>query len=193
MPDRQATDTSVRKQFDDGQVTRSHKLEGAWGDDSGIYFAASFATEGDELPADATKHDGQIWYYDYRSETLTLVAYFPFNPLLRDEGRKPEEDLGLSLDLAFDGPDNVHVTPYGDLILAEDGEGAQHLISWSAETGAQAVARNLIAGDVTDQGVSTYSEMTGPTFNSRGDVLFGNVQEPGHTFAIRGPWRRYLG
>ena len=24
-------------------------------------------------------------------------------------------------------------------------------------------------------------------------VLFGNVQEPGHVFAIRGPWSTYLG
>ncbi len=26
-----------------------------------------------------------------------------------------------------------------------------------------------------------------------GRLLFGNVQEPGHVFAIRGPWRTYLG
>ena len=55
------------------------------------------------------------------------------------------------------------------------------------------MARNLIVGGVSDEGISSYSEMTGPTFTSWGDILFGNVQEPGHVFAIRGPWRRYLG
>ena len=35
--------------------------------------------------------------------------------------------------------------------------------------------------------------MTGPCFAPDGSVLFGNVQEPGHCFAITGPWQRYLG
>ena len=35
--------------------------------------------------------------------------------------------------------------------------------------------------------------MTGPCFSPDGQLLFGNVQEPGHVFAIRGPWSTYLG
>ena len=35
--------------------------------------------------------------------------------------------------------------------------------------------------------------MTGPCFSPDGSVLFANVQEPGHVFAITGPWRRHLG
>ncbi|MGI8433989.1 MAG: alkaline phosphatase PhoX, partial [Nocardioidaceae bacterium] len=138
VPDRQATTTSIRKQFIDGEVTRSKKLEGAWGDRKGFYFVSSFAFAAADLPANATPHDGQLWYYEYASETVTLMAYFPYNPLLHDETIDPETDLGLSLDLAFDGPDNVHVSPYGSLILAEDGSTANHLLSWSRHTGAQA-------------------------------------------------------
>lgn len=193
VPDRHARDTSIRKQFADGEVTRSKKLEGAWGDRRGMYFVASFAFGPDDLPADATKHDGQIWYYDYRTETLTLMAYFPYNELLHSETLDPETGLGLSRDLAFDGPDNLHVSPYGSLVLAEDGSTANHLLSWTRATGAQAIARNLIVAEQTSTGTNVYSEMTGPTFSPNGAVLFGNVQEPGHCFAIRGPWRRYLG
>lgn len=53
--------------------------------------------------------------------------------------------------------------------------------------------RNRIVYSTNDDGVNVYSEMTGPTFSPDGVLLFGNVQEPGHSFVIRGPWRRYLG
>ena len=195
VPDRQATSTSVRKQFAPvGEVTRSKKLEGAWGDRRGLYFAASYAiTRPADLPDNATQHDGQIWYYDYAEETLTLKAYFPYTPLLHTETPNWETNLGLSLDLAFDGPDNVHVSPYGSLVIAEDGATAQHLISWSDAVGAQAIARNLMVLEQSEEGGNVYSEMTGPTFTPNGLLLFANVQEPGHTFVIRGSWRRYLG
>ena len=193
VPDRHATTTSLRKQFDAGQVTHSKKLEGAWGDKHGMYFVASFAFGAGDLPANATKHDGQLWYYEYASQTLTLMAYFPYNERLHTETPGWEQDLGPSLDLAFDGPDGCHVSPYGSLVLTEDGNTANHLLSWSRQTGAQAIARNLIVLEKSALGGNIYSEMTGPSFSPNGQLLFGNVQEPGHVFAIRGPWRTYLG
>ena len=193
VPDRQATTTSVRKQFTDGEITRSKKLEGAWGDRHGFYFDASFAFAPADLPPDATPHDGQIWYYDYAEETLTLKAYFPYNPLLHQETPNWETTLGQSLDLAFDGPDNLHVSPYGTLVIAEDGNTANHLISWSQRLGAQAIARNLIVLEQSSAGGNVYAEFAGPNFTPNGALLFANVQEPGHTFVIRGPWRTYLG
>lgn len=193
VPDRQATTTSVRLQFKDGDITRSKKLEGAWGDDHGLYFAASFALAATDLPPNATKHDGQIWYYDYAEETLTLKAYFPYSEVLHTETPGWEAGLGQSLDLAFDGPDNVHVSPYGSLVIAEDGNTANHLLSWSDEVGAQAIARNTLVQEQNAAGGNVYSEMTGPTFTPDGSLLFANIQEPGHTFVIRGPWSSYLG
>lgn len=193
VPDRQAASTPVRVQLKDGEVTRAKKLEGAWGDEGGFYFDSSFAYADADLPADATRHDGQLWYYDYEDETLTLKAYFPYNPLLHQETPGWEAALGQSLDLAFDGPDNVHVSPYGSLVLAEDGATANHLISWSETVGAQAIARNLLVLEQGDQGGNVYSELAGPTFTPDGKLLFANIQEPGHAFVIRGPWRRYLG
>ena len=68
------------------------------------------------------------------------------------------------------------------------------MISWSERFGAQAIARNLIVQvqQNTTRG-NGYSEMAGPTFTPNGSMLFANVFAPGHTFVIRGPWRRYLG
>jgi uncharacterized protein len=193
VPDRQASSTSLRKQFADGTVTRSKKLEGAWGDRDGLYFVASFAFAAADLPVNATKHDGQLWRYDYRAKTLTLVAYFPYNAILHSEPPGWESTLAPSLDLAYDGPDGCHVSPYGSLVLTEDGNTANHVLSWSATTGAQAIARNLIVQEKNARGGNVYSEMTGPCFSPDGRLLFSNVHEPGHTFSISGPWRHYLG
>lgn len=192
VPDRSAATTSIRRQFEDGEITRSKKLEGAWGDKHGAYFVASFAFGAADLPADATRHDGQLWYYRYADRTLTLMAYFPYNENLHSETVDPETGLGRSRDLAFDGPDGCHVSPYGSLVLSEDGNTANHLLSWTRDTGAQAIARNLIVLEKNSSGADVYSEMTGPCFSPDGLVLFGNVQEPGHVFAIRGPWSKYL-
>jgi secreted PhoX family phosphatase len=192
VPDRSAATTSVRKQFADGEVTRAKKLEGAWGDKDGAYFVSSFAFAPADLPADATKHDGQLWYYRYADQTVTLQAYFPYNATLHDESAGWESRLGRSTDLAFDGPDGCHVSPYGSLVISEDGNTANHLLSWSPETGAQAIARNLIVFEQSAAGGNVYSEMTGPCFSPDGLLLFGNVQEPGHCFSIRGPWSTYL-
>ena len=47
----------------------------------------------------------------------------------------------------------------------------------------QGIARNMLND----------SEFTGPTFSDDGKVLFVNMQTPGLTFAITGPWEKYLG
>lgn len=46
----------------------------------------------------------------------------------------PETGLGRSRDLAFDGPDGCHVSPYGSPVLTEDGNTANHMLSWTRET-----------------------------------------------------------
>jgi secreted PhoX family phosphatase len=163
VPDRDAVTTSVRKQFTDDQVTRSRKLEGAWWGDGGAYFVASFARADD---GSAKEHDGQVWFYDPRSQTVTLKTIFGVNPDPAADGKN------------FDGPDNITVSPYGGVILAEDGEGIQHLVGVTESGRAFPLARN----DLND------SEFTGPAFSKDGKVLFANIQTPGHVFAITGPW-----
>jgi uncharacterized protein len=164
VPDRDATSVSVRSQFSDAAVTRSRKLEGAWWGDGGAYFVASFARVSD---GSAQEHDGQVWFYDPARQTVTLQTIFGVNP-------DPESDAD------YDGPDNITVSPYGGVILAEDGEGIQHLVGVTEQGKAYALARN----DLND------SEFTGPTFSADGRILFACIQSPGHVFAITGPWRR---
>ncbi|MFI7632860.1 alkaline phosphatase PhoX [Nonomuraea sp. NPDC049400] len=164
VPDPDAKTTSTRKQFTDDQVTRSRKLEGAWWGDGGAYFVASYARHTD---GSVNEHDGQVWFYDPRSETVTLKVLFGVNP-------DPAQDSN------FDGPDNITVSPYGGVILAEDGEGIQHLVGVTDRGRSYPLARN----ELND------SEFAGPTFSADGRILFACIQSPGHVFAITGPWKR---
>ncbi|MET7396544.1 alkaline phosphatase PhoX [Dactylosporangium sp. NPDC005572] len=187
VPERDAKTQTVRTQFADGTVTRGKKFEGVWSTGKGCYIVNSFAFGASDLPADATKHDGMVWYYDYADETITLVTYFPHNPAGEGEGAFPKY-----ADLTFDGPDNVTVTPWGTLVLAEDGVRASHVLSSVPGGPTYAIARNMLSNG-TSNGNPTYSEFTGPTFSPDGRVLFVNIQTPGLTLAITGPWQKYLG
>ncbi|MBY8872709.1 PhoX family protein [Micromonospora sp. PLK6-60] len=164
VPDRDAKTVSVRKQFAPEQVTNSRKLEGAWWGDGGAYFVASYARRAD---GSANEHDGQVWFYDPRTESVTLKTIFGVNP-------DPDAEGG------YDGPDNITVSPYGGVILAEDGEGLSHLVGITEQGKAYPLARN----ELND------SEFTGPTFSADGKILFANIQSPGYVFAITGPWGR---
>ena len=166
VPDRDARTVSVRRQFTNDQVTRSRKLEGQWWADGGAYFVASFARLSD---GSRNEHDGQVWFYDPAKETVTLTTIFGVNP-----------DPAVDAD-NYDGPDNITVSPYGGVILAEDGRGVQHLVGVTDQGKSYALARN-------DQGGS---EFTGPVFSPDGSTLFACIQSgPGRVFAITGPWGR---
>ncbi|MCH0539597.1 DUF839 domain-containing protein [Streptomyces sp. MUM 203J] len=163
VPDRDAVAVAVREQFGDGEITRARKLEGMWWADGGAYIVSSYAR--DESPG--APHDGQVWFYDPRRRTLTLKVLLGVN-------RDPERDG------AFDGPDNITVSPYGGLVLAEDGEGVQHLFGATDSGRTYPIARN----DLND------SEFAGVVFSPDGRTLYANIQKPGLLLAITGPWHR---
>ena len=98
----------------------------------------SFAFNTGDLPADAVKHDGMVWFYSYADQTITLVTYFP-HQTTTDTGAPPRYD-----GVVFDGPDNVTVTPWGTLVLAEDGVGASHVLSSVPGGPTYAIARNQL-------------------------------------------------
>ncbi|MEV0279799.1 alkaline phosphatase PhoX [Streptomyces sp. NPDC050610] len=170
VPDRDARTVPVRKQFTGGQVTRARKLEGMWWGDGGVYVVCSFARQ--ESPV---QHDGQVWFYAPKRRTLTLKVRLGVNPRPEREG-------------AFDGPDNITVSPYGGLVLAEDGEGVQHLFGALDDGRTYPIARNELNIGTADK--PAYSEFTGVTFSPDERTLFANIQEPGIMLAITGPWRR---
>ena len=162
VPDRDAKTTPTRKQFADGKVTRSRKLEGMWWADGGAYFVASFARPED---GSALAHDGQVWFLDPHRDTIELKLRFAYTADDQDSDA--------------DGPDNITVSPYGGVILAEDGEGASHLVGSNSRGEAFFFARN----DLND------SEFTGPNFSADKKIMFANIQSPGHVFAIQGPFQ----
>ncbi|MEQ1831834.1 MAG: alkaline phosphatase PhoX [Candidatus Eisenbacteria bacterium] len=105
---------------------------------------------------------GQVFRLDLRHHRLTLVV-------------EPEDDAVL------DGPDNLCVAPFGDLVICED---------------SLAKRENFVVG-VTERGKCyriarnahpSKRELAGACFAPDGRTLFVNVQEPGMTFAIWGPW-----
>jgi secreted PhoX family phosphatase len=171
VPDRDARTTSVRKQFTAGQVTRARKLEGMWWADGGAYIVSSYAR--DESPG--RPHDGQVWFYDPKRRTLTLKVLLGVN-------------ADPSADGAFDGPDNITVSPYGGLVIAEDGDGVQHLFGATDSGRTYPIARNDL--NVGSEEEPEFSEFTGVTFSPDGRTLYANIQDPGIMLAITGPWKR---
>ena len=78
--------------------------------------------------------------------------------------------------------DNITVAPWGDLIVCEDNYSSairNHVKGITPEGKLYTIARNVFAGN---------SEFAGACFSPDGAVLFVNIQYPGLTLAIRGPW-----
>ena len=88
------------------------------------------------------------------------------------------ESPGLDV---LDSPDNICVTPGGGLILCEDGSGQEFLHGLTQRGEIFKFAMNMVPG-------FTGSEFAGATFSPDGETLFANIQTPGITFAIWGPW-----
>ncbi len=76
--------------------------------------------------------------------------------------------------------DNLTVAPDGDLFICEDGPDTNGLTRVTPEGRLERFAMNR-AND---------SELAGPCFSPDGSTLFVNIQRPGATLAITGPWRR---
>ncbi|MEH0523078.1 DUF839 domain-containing protein [Streptomyces stelliscabiei] len=170
VPDRDARTVAVRKQFADTEITRARKLEGMWWGDGGTYVVSSYARS--ESPV---QHDGQVWFYDLKRRTLTLKVLLGVNP-------------NPSVDGAFDGPDNITVSPYGGIVLAEDGEGISHLFGATDSGRTYPIARNDL--NIGTEEEPEYSEFAGVTFSPDGKTLYANIQTPGILLAITGPWKR---
>jgi secreted PhoX family phosphatase len=76
----------------------------------------------------------------------------------------------------MDSPDNVVVTPWGDVWFCEDGPGFNRTVGVAPDGSTYEFAR--AAG----------SELAGPTFSPDGRTFFVNAQTHGLTFAIWGPF-----
>ncbi|WP_367040626.1 alkaline phosphatase PhoX [Streptomyces sp. Je 1-332] len=186
VPDRDARTVPVREQFDDGDITRARKLEGMWWGDGGAYIVASYAR--DESPV---QHDGQVWFYHPARRTLTLKVLLGVNQDPSPSSQLRSSRGGPTQEGAFDSPDNITVSPYGGLVIAEDGNGIQHLFGATERGRTYPIARNELNAGTPEK--PSYSEFTGVTFSPDGKTLYANIQSPGIMLAITGPWRRQRG
>jgi secreted PhoX family phosphatase len=158
----ESPDDDLRYQgfYEDG-CARFARGEGIWTGTDAIYFAC---TDG------GTKRKGQIW------------RYFP-SPA---EGTAAEAQQPGQLELFIepnDGAlvencDNVTMAPWGDLIVCEDGTSPQYLVGVRPD------------GSTYQFGRTTISELAGACFSPDGSTLFVNIQSPGVTVAITGPWKQ---
>ena len=79
----------------------------------------------------------------------------------------------------IENADNLTVSPWGDLLVCEDGTDDQFLVGITPDGEIYKFARNAMSG----------SELAGCTFSPDGSTLFFNIQGDGFTLAIRGPWK----
>lgn len=148
------------QQLSDGRKVRDvaalfNRTEGSWYDGNGGIVICATDAGPNEL--------GQIWYLDVRNQTLELVA----------EPRNPE---------ILQSPDNVTVTPWGDFLVCEDGEGFDRLVGITPQGESYVFARNALNN----------AEIAGANFSPDGQTLFVNAPQvgPGVTLAIWGPWNK---
>jgi len=124
--------------------------------------------------------EGQIFAYDPRRETLTLIY----------------ESTGNTV---CDNVDNIAWSPRGSLILCEDGGNpVARLHGLTVDGTIFPFCENNV--DFSAAGFGSYTRPSGRVFNANGkgnefcgatfhnEWLFVNIQSPGITFAITGPW-----
>jgi uncharacterized protein len=153
------------------------------------------------------EHEGVIYFTDTSAGPVgsgVVWAYLPD----RDPRYGSLMAIFVSSDAAIaDNPDNVTVSPRGGILLCED-NGGLHDAAGNLTTGCRLIGlgRNgsafpfcennmlldapiankpvIAPGDYRDQ------EFAGATFSPLGHELYVNIQTPGVTFAIEGPFRR---
>lgn len=164
---------------------RMARGEGIWYHD-GEMFIVDTATgrDGTNRPG---RGEGAVWVLDL--ETNRLTALF----------------VSLSSATA-NNPDNVTVSPRGGVVLCEDGGGVNDAFGFGermlglAPSGEPYIfcKNNTIltpvdiagAGKSVPPGDYRGREFAGACFDPAGDVMFANMQSPGITYAIWGPWAR---
>ncbi len=131
---------------------------------------------------------GTFWFDDTqggearRGQIYRLRIGSPQAPGAGSPGADTLELFFESTDLnTLDLPDNIIVTPWGDLWMAEDGGGENRMVGITPLGETYVFARNAHAD---------MNEFAGPTFAPDGKTFFVNVQDPGTTFAVWGPFPR---
>ncbi len=144
-------------------AARFARGEGMWYGNGEIYFACT---------SGGKNQKGQIWRYKPS----------PYEGNKREKEAPGEVELFIEPndDALVDNADNLTVSPWGDLVICEDGKGDQFLVGVTPQ------------GEIYKLGHNPYttSEFAGVTFSPDGSTLFVNIQKAGMTLAITGPWKK---
>ncbi|HVF31902.1 MAG TPA: alkaline phosphatase PhoX, partial [Acidimicrobiales bacterium] len=165
IPDPSATDPTTRAQGKAAGAALITRGEGIWYGDGMVYVVASNGGPAGQ---------GQVFALDLATDTFTAIFTSPSSEVLN-------------------APDNICVSPRGGLVVCEDGSGLEYLHGLTPDGQIFRFAQNnvVLAGTKGFSGSFTGSEWCGATFEpGNGNWLFVNIQSPGITFAITGPWRQ---
>jgi uncharacterized protein len=138
--------------------------------------------------------EGAVWADDrayFTNQRARIYAYEPRLSLLHEvvpDNPDPPEALDQ-----LDGPDNLGLSPQGNLVAAEDGAGVQSLKGVTTDGQVFTLAINNVVLNGEKNGfVRDYrdTDLAGACFSPDGRWMFFNVYDPGFTVALTGPWQR---
>jgi len=142
-------------------AARFARNEGMWYGNDAVYFAST--TGGHNAK-------GQIWrYVPSPHEGTDAEANSPATLELFIE---PNDETILQ------HADNLCIADFGDVIVCEDGGPVNHVLGVTPKGQVYKLARNA----------KSSSEFAGSCFSPDGSTMFVNIQNPGLTLAITGPW-----
>lgn len=155
--------------------------------DRGFAKGALRFARGEGLALDPTRPASEIYFCCTMGGPKQLGQVWRYRPSAREGTPGESRDPGR-LQLFVESQDasrlrncdNVTVTPWGGLILCEDGPDnqPQHMRGVTPRGRLYTLAAN------------SYSEFAGACFSPDRTTLFVNIQSPGITFAVTGPWRQ---
>lgn len=142
-------------------AARFARNEGMWYGNDAVYFAST---------SGGHNAKGQIWRYTPS----------------KHEGTADEAKAPASLELFIEPndesvlqyADNLCISDFGDVIVCEDGGPVNHVLGVTPEGQVYKLGRNTM----------NKSEFAGSCFSPDGSTMFVNIQNPGLTLAITGPW-----
>ncbi len=164
-------DLTLRKQGFERGAARFARAEGMWMGAEWVYWAC---TNG------GPRKQGQLWRYRPAPSPVEGTPLEGLNPGVLELFVQPDDYTVIN------NPDNITVSPWGDLIVCEDEcdddtRVAQRLLGVTLGGEVYVIGRNVLND----------SELAGCTFSPDGTTLFVNIQHgPGLTLAIWGPWKR---
>ena len=147
-PDRD--DDSLRYDGQKNGASIFARPEGMWFDKDNIYFTCT---------SGGYNKLGQVWKYEIKENTLELLFESNNSKIMK-------------------ACDNIIVSPWGDIIICEDGKGRDRIIGIKPDGKTYVIAENILNS----------AEFAGANFSPDGKILFINIYSPTITIAITGPW-----